>query len=321
MKREQIDGGSRERLGMEHVACDLCQADEGVAWMERHDRFTGQPFRYVRCAECGLIYLDPRPDAGSLLSTYPENYEAYRVLDQLGRVARWRRLHALSLLRRFVARHASPRAGRYGEPGRLLDVGCATGEFLLEMRGHGWKVHGIEVSPEAATIARDAYGLEVSTGSIESFSAPGAYDVVTLWDVLEHLPSPRASLLQIRQWLRPGGHVVFSVPNLESWDARLFGRWWIGWDAPRHWNLFSRPLLERLLAETGFQVIDRRCFLGGPGAFMLSWRFWCDQKGLPPGVQRLSALAPYLLWPYKELAYALNRGPIVTWVAQKGRKE
>jgi len=143
------------------------------------------------------------------------------------------------------------------------------------------------------------------------------YDVVTLWDVLEHLPSPRAGLVQIQQWLRPGGYVVLSVPNLESWDASLFGQRWIGWDAPRHFNLFSRSGLDRLLSETGFETIDRRCFLGGPGAFMLSWQFWCDQNDLPRGIRRLSALVPYVLWPYKELAYALNRGPIVTWVARK----
>jgi SAM-dependent methyltransferase len=277
--------------------------------MERRDRFTEETFQYVQCAACGLIYLDPRPDARALLGYYPNDYEAYQTLDQLGSVARWRRLHALGLLRRFVT--------RYVKAGRLLDVGCATGEFLQEMRGRGWQVGGIELSAQAAAIAHEVYHLEVFTGSIASFDASSAYDVVTLWDVLEHLASPRAGLKQIHQWLRPGGHVILSVPNLESWDARLFGRWWIGWDAPRHFSLFSQPVLERLLDESGFRVLDRRCFLGGPGAFRLSWEFWCDQKGMPGWIKGLSALVPYVLWPYKELGYALNRGPIVTWVAQK----
>jgi SAM-dependent methyltransferase len=302
-----------ERPGMEHVACDLCQASESLPWMQRLDRFTGETFYYVRCAECGLIRLDPRPDARALVSYYPSGYEAYRPLDQLGAVARWRRRHALSLLRRFVARYA----GRYAGQGRLLDVGCATGEFLCEMRDHGWNVQGIEVSPEASAIAREAYGLDVLTGSIESLDASNSYDVVTLWDVLEHLASPRESLRQILRCLRPSGHVVLSIPNLDSWDARLFGRWWIGWDAPRHFTLFSQALLDRLLAETGYETIERRCFLGGPGAFMLSWEFWSHLNGLPRAIRRLSALAPYLLWPYKELAYAFNKGPIVTVVARK----
>jgi SAM-dependent methyltransferase len=277
--------------------------------MKRRDRFAGESFRYVRCAACGLIYLDPRPDARSLLGYYPSSYEAYRPLESLRSVARWRRQHALSLLRRFVARYATV--------GRVLDVGCATGEFLLEMRAQGWDVQGIEINPQAAAIARDEYGLDVYTDPIERSDPPSQYDVITLWDVLEHLPSPRAGLLRMGRWLRPGGYVVLSVPNLESWDARLFARWWIGWDAPRHLYLFARPVLDRLLAETGFQVVDRRCFLGGPGAFILSWQFWCDERGLPKPVRDLAALAPYLLWPYKEMAYALNKGPVVTVVARK----
>lgn len=295
--------------GMASVICDLCQAGESRPWMERRDRFTGELFHYVKCEACGLIYLNPRPNAAALLSYYPSDYEAYRPFRQLGGLARWRRQHALSLLRRSVM--------RYIDAGRLLDVGCATGEFLQEMRRHGWDVEGIEISPQAAAMARDVYGLKVFTGPIESFHPPGRYDVVTLWDVLEHLSSPRAGLLQIRRWLSRGGHVILSVPNLESWDARLFGQWWIGWDAPRHFNLFSRPVIDRLLAETGFEVIDRRCFLGGPGAFMLSWQFWCDGNALPRSIKGLSALVPYLLWPYKELGYLLNRGPIVTVVARK----
>jgi SAM-dependent methyltransferase len=135
--------------------------------------------------------------------------------------------------------------------------------------------------------------------------------------VLEHLPSPRAGLSQIRQWLRPGGHLFLSVPNLESWDARLFGSRWIGWDAPRHFWLFPRAVLERLFAETGFEVVGRRSILGGRGAFQLSWEFWSEEVGLPVAGRRFWAVLSYLLWPYRKLEYALNRGPILTWVVRK----
>jgi len=191
------------------------------------------------------------------------------------------------------------------------------------MQAHGWKVQGVEISLQAAAIAREKYGLRVFTGPLAAFSAPAAaFDIVTLWDVLEHVPSPRADLLRIHRLLSSEGCLIFSIPNLRSFDARLFGRWWIGWDAPRHLYLFPEPALKRLLAQTGFEIEEQRCLLGGPGAFRLSWEFWLDQcvgsrvaKG--KGARILSLLLPYLLWPYKQLSYAFGRGPVMTVVARK----
>lgn len=302
---------------MEYVRCDLCGADSPTFLFGRTDRFSGEKFRYVRCSECGLIYLSPRPSVSDLQSYYPEGYEAYQRSDAMTSISRWRRRHASSILRRFIA--------RYHQRGRLLDVGCATGRFLEEMRAHGSDVEGVEVSARAAAIAREERDLRIFNGTLDEFEAPeNAFDVVTLWDVLEHLPSPKASVDKINCLLGPEGHLVFSIPNLRSFDARLFGQWWIGWDAPRHLHLFSRSVLDRLLAETGFEVEGSRCLLGGPGAFVLSWQFWAMERfgseGAKSGLMRLvSGLLPYLLWPYKEFSYAVNRGPVITMVARKTR--
>jgi SAM-dependent methyltransferase len=302
---------------MEYVRCDLCGADSPTFLFERTDRFSGEKFRYVRCSECGLIYLSPRPSVSDLPSYYPERYEAYQRSDAMMSISRWRRRHAAGILRRFIA--------GYHQEGRLLDVGCATGWFLEEMRAHGWDVEGVEVSARAAAIAREEYGLKVFNSTLAEFEAPeNAFDVATLWDVLEHLPSPKAALEKINDLLASGRHLVFSIPNLQSFDAQLFGQRWIGWDAPRHLHLFSRSVVDRLLAETGFEIERTRCLLGGPGAFVLSWHFWVREKFGSDGamselLQRASGLFPYLLWPYKELSYAVNRGPVITIVARKTR--
>lgn len=302
---------------MEYVCCDLCGSDNPVPLFERIDRFSGKTFRYVMCQVCGLIYLNPRPNACELLSYYPSDYEAYRPPDKSTAVARWRKQRALGILRRFVA--------RYHQPGKLLDIGCATGEFLKEMQAHGWEVQGVEISPQAAIIARETYGLKVFIGPLSAFDAQGEiFDIVTMWDVMEHLPSPYAGLLQIHRMLSREGYLIFSVPNLRSFDAQLFGHWWIGWDAPRHLYLFPEPVLKKLLTQTGFEIKEQVCLLGGPGSFQLSWEFWLDQRFGLAVVRRkpleiLSILLPYLLWPYKQFSYALNRGPIVTIVARKAR--
>lgn len=300
---------------MEHVCCDLCGTDSSVPLLDRIDRFSGEVFHYVRCSECGLIYLNPRPEVDELLAYYPDDYEAYQPLAASTGVAHWRRRHALRILRRFVT--------HYRPCGRLLDVGCATGEFLEEMQAHGWAVNGVEINPRAASVARERLGVNVFAGSLVSYeAAEGAFDLVTLWDVLEHLPSPRAQLQRIHRLLSSEGRLILSIPNLRSFDARLFGRWWIGWDAPRHLHLFPDSALSRLLARTGFEIEAQRCLLGGPGAFQLSLEFWREQRAGSQSARGRAArflfpLLPYALWPYKEVSYALRRGPVMTVVAHK----
>lgn len=297
-------------MPMEAACCDLCGSDASRLTVERRDRFSGEPFQYWACEACGLVYLDPRPSANDLASYYPNGYEAYQLARNLSTIARWRRRHALNILRRYVQ--------RFHQRGRLLDAGCATGEFLEEMRSQGWAVRGVEISPQASAAARETYGLQVFTGPLSDYDAPaGTFEVITLWDVLEHLPSPRASLLKAHRLLSSGGTLVFSIPSLESFDARLFGHWWIGWDAPRHLHLFPRQVLERLLAETGFRIRERRCLLGGPGAFQLSLQSWLGERAASGAARILIRTLPLWIWPYKELSYALGRGPVVTVAAQK----
>jgi 2-polyprenyl-3-methyl-5-hydroxy-6-metoxy-1,4-benzoquinol methylase len=204
----------------------------------------------------------------------------------------------------------------YTRNGRLLDVGCATGTFIGHMAARGWEVEGVEVSSEAAQLARDRHGVHVHTGRLaEADIAPGSTDVVTLWDVIEHVHNPPAELAHIRELLVRDGLLVLTVPNLASWDRRLFGVHWIGWDLPRHLYGFPATTLERMVAEAGFRLVERRCILSGVGAFVLSYRNWAAALE-PSFLQRaLLSLTPAIaaaIWPYKELAYRRGRGPVET---------
>jgi SAM-dependent methyltransferase len=305
-----------EKVTMEHICCDLCGSANSSLLMRRADRFSGETFCYVICRDCGLIYLNPRPNQEEILAYYPEEYESYQTSGSLERIARWRRQHALAILRQFVEKHK--------RPGSLLDIGCAHGEFLVEMRSHGWTVEGIEINKYAATIAQEKYGLNIFIGTLNEFDGSGRYDVITMWDVLEHLASPKLALRRIHHLLNPDGRIIFCIPNLRSFDAKLFGHWWTGWDPPRHLFMFPPRVLDALLCQVGFEVETRRCILGGVGAFMLSCQFWLDNtiESNTAFKERLKqvcdSLVPYLLWPYKEISYALDRGPIVTIVARKG---
>jgi len=145
-------------------------------------------------------------------------------------------------------------------PGKLLDVGAATGFFVEQARRVGWDAIGVEPSDWAAAYARNELGVDVQTGTLESKQFPdAAFDVVTLWEVIEHLPDPRVTLAEIRRVLRPGGRLVLSTPDAGSVAARLSGRRWLGWrKVPEHLFFFDHANLDRLLSQAGFKPIRHR---------------------------------------------------------------
>jgi SAM-dependent methyltransferase len=140
---------------------------------------------------------------------------------------------------------------------RLLDVGCATGFFLEAAQARGWNVQGLEVSAYAADYARQRLGLAVDIGSIAS-PPPGLgeFDVVTLWDVIEHLERPDQALRSIRGMLRPRGLLVISTGDYGSLLRRITGRKWRLFADPTHRFFFDERTLRALLVETGYGVIN-----------------------------------------------------------------
>lgn len=304
---------------MEEVVCALCGQRDEEHFLERGDRLHASPttFQYVRCRRCGLIYLNPRPIQGAMESYYPDRYEGFiakkeNIVFRLG--ARYR---MVKRCRAVMARHGLNK-------GRLLDIGCATGDFLAAMRRQEWEVYGVEPVKSAAQEAQRRLGEKIFHGVLEDASFPDAYfDVVTLWDVLEHLHDPVSSLSEIHRILSPEGLMVLGVPHLASFDAALFGRYWIGWDAPRHLYAFDSDVLKVLLSNAGFISHDRNCFYGGYGAFYLSLRFYLEEKVEPGKAREIflrfssQRLFRYLLWPYFRISYLLERGPVIVYFCKK----
>jgi SAM-dependent methyltransferase len=262
------------------------------------------------------VYLNPRPKPEELAAYYPSDYMPF--LPAIEDEPHWfRRLDRRVGLRRRVRLLRRWHGGRAA--GALLDVGCATGVFLDGMRAEGWRVQGVEPSEHAARYARDRFGLDVYQGSLEAAGFPPAsFDVVTLWDVLEHVFSPTATLREIARILKPNGSLVFSVPDLDCVEARVFGRYWAGLDMPRHLNLFTHKVLTRLLAEAGFRVTARSHFTGRFGVLALSIRFWADERLRPDWLRRgvvglaTSLPARMAAMPYYAIADRLHQSSIVT---------
>ncbi|HUF37328.1 MAG TPA: class I SAM-dependent methyltransferase [Anaerolineales bacterium] len=302
---------------MEFVNCNHCgNADSKVIQslpdllLDRKQVVT----TLVRCQNCGLIYQNPRPSIDQMGEHYPPEYDSYAPDPGARRAGRLMRR-----VLRYGTRKRAQAVLSYQGRGRILDVGCSTGAFLLGMRAYpGWELRGVEISDHAAAIAREQ-GLDVFTGTLEEASfQDGEFDAVTLWDVLEHLHDPAATLREILRILKPGGVLVLRVPNHDSWDARIFGAYWAGLDAPRHMFVFDLRSLRNMLCQAGFEDIKMRSNIGGYPTFVLSVRFWLTARNFDSGQQArvvkwlLSPAARILTAPLFFLTGLGLRGPQVT---------
>ena len=200
----------------------------------------------VRCRACGLLFTSPRDDDGTLARVYGGlvDTEYFEEDDN-------RRRKAEDYFRLIAAdRHV---------PARLLDVGCATGAFASIAASKGWTVTGLDASPWAIARARErCLTATFVEGLVEDFEAPPAsFDVITLWDVLEHVRSPVETIRRLHHWLAPGGSLYLNVPNAESAVARWMGSHWMLLLREHLWY-FTPRTIERVLSQGGFQLMRTR---------------------------------------------------------------
>ena len=159
-----------------------------------------------------MVYTSPRASDEEILSAYKESADRDFIAERRGRDLTYARL--LGKIGKLVS----------GCRGRLLDVGCATGFFLDLARRDGWQVAGIEPSEWASSYARDVLGLDVKQGTVSTAELRDNYfDVITLWDVVEHLVDPLGDFTRLAAALKPGGLLAFSTHSIESPAARILG--------------------------------------------------------------------------------------------------
>lgn len=302
-------------MEVEYVDCNLCHADDAQVLLEGRDRLHSLPgvFTVVQCRQCGLVYLNPRPTKSEMAKYYPDDYEPYVFFERIrhSRLARLDYNYGLGKRRRAIE--------QFVQGGRLLDVGCGNGSFLYYMRDYDWRVCGEEISRSGVDYARQELGLDVFLGELHDAAFPlHHFDAVTMWNVLEHLYDPAAALAEIKRILKPEGLLVIAVPNLTSWDARVFGPAWVGYDVPRHLYTFAPATLGTLLDQVGFRVARMRCLFGSYQSVVYSLRFSLHGSGQARVVQalikRMAVWRPLRLLtaPIFRLADVLGRGGLMT---------
>lgn len=254
--------------------CNFCGHQQGAHFLTLEDLRLNLPgaWNLWRCENCGLLYLDPQPGWDELSAHYPKNYHAY--LRKGSKLA--------GILRQFglQKRVKSVLRGATAQRGVLLDVGCATGEFLEQFHGmSGWDVVGIEVVPEAAASAR-AKGLKIiEEGLADAGLEREGFDAVTLWDVLEHMADPAGALQTCFHLLKPGGVLVIKAPDPAGKEAKLFNESWVGFEAPQHLFGFPKPVLLSKLQELGFARVTTSQTGSDYAAFFVSLANWMKKRG------------------------------------------
>ncbi len=241
-------------LSLEPARCCICDTSEAQPIAVGEDfeyRTSPDTFLAMRCTNCGLVYLNPRPSEADLPRIYPPDYHAFSFSEE-------RYGFVYKVRRRLEAHRLLNYCRGLGDRARIIDVGCGDGFHLRLLRDFGnpsWRLEGADMS-ERAVDAAARHGLTVHRGTIEQLDLPrGAYDAAFLIQTIEHVADPPAVVRAVRELLRPGGKIIIVTDNTDSLDFKLFkGRHWGGYHFPRHWNLFNRRTMNLLADKVEMEV-------------------------------------------------------------------
>jgi SAM-dependent methyltransferase len=241
---------------LEHVPCAVCgSGDHDIVYEARHGdgadadpvatfRASGDQLltaRLVRCTQCRFQFVNPRLRGELVLTSYAQGEDPTHVSQVEARMRTF--LGSLDEIERET-----------GGRGRLLDVGTAAGAFVAAARSRGWDAEGCEPNHWLADWGVRHFGIHIRKGDLLQQDYPAqSFDVITLWDVIEHTTDPRAVLDTCHRLLRPGGVLVVNYPDIGSWVARLLKRRWLFLTSV-HLSYFDRRTIRLMLSTSGFRV-------------------------------------------------------------------
>lgn len=252
------------------IICPICKESKTSFKFNGRDvyeKLVSGSFKLFQCHKCECIFQFPMPGGDKIGTFYANNYYSYQVGRKKSFFDKVREntirvnyegtnnfpflWKVFLLFTRKKFRDILP-MGRQG--GKFLDIGCGDSINLRILRDYNWDTYGIEISEEAVKDAQ-AKNLQVARSTLEDYSPGIKFDAIRLWHVLEHLPDPHASMEKLRSLLREKGIVYIAIPNTKSLNAYLFGKYWIGYDVPRHLINYSIKSLKVLLAKHNFTLL------------------------------------------------------------------
>lgn len=258
----------------EEINCNLCGGnDYSIVFEAQPDKET-QPdltVKYrasgdeslfeqvVKCNKCGLVYISPRTNPNKILDGYSEGTDETHVSQSEGREKTFKK--AIKLINKTLMslkdKNGLPIYSE--EPGgKILDIGTAGGCFLNAAKEDGLEVYGVEPNHWLCAWGKKHYGIDIKQGDIFSVNYdPEIFSVVTLWDVIEHTPNPKAILKECKRVLNSDGLLVVNIPDIDTWLVKAMGKKWPFWSSV-HLYYFTKKTMIQMLNEIGFDIIKTK---------------------------------------------------------------
>lgn len=233
----------------ELTACPLCGDGKHQILYNARDRHYGIQgwYNIARCEHCSLVFLNPMPDDSVLAGLYPKTYYSYQDFFQHSGLVKKAIKNVLLKL--------GTKDPKFSTPGKILDLGCGSGQYLYSIREKGWDTYGVEISNTAAELGRHYAGLNIFSGTLLEAAYPNDhFDYIRSNHSFEHIFNPNETLAEIYRILKPTGKLLIGVPNINSFTAKLFGIYWWYLGAPVHTYNYSVKTLSQILEKHNFAV-------------------------------------------------------------------
>ncbi len=241
--------------------CPVCQGAKFSPFLVCEDNTanTAQKFNLLHCDACSFVFTSPRPTAEGIVKYYQSGNYISHSNEQKGIISKiYYYVRERALARKLnIINEFSTQNNQQNNEKHLLDMGCGVGAFLDICAQNNWNIEGVETDTEARnlaikTLSNNQKKQENSNQEITIFAdvfeikTEKKYDIITLWHVLEHIHELDKTITHLKNLLKPNGKLIIAVPNLESDDAKFFGRFWAAYDVPRHLYHFSKKTLTQL---------------------------------------------------------------------------
>ncbi|MFN4811199.1 MAG: class I SAM-dependent methyltransferase [Bacteroidota bacterium] len=231
-------------------ACPICKNTSFSPFLVCKDyTATQETFNIVRCGSCDFVFTNPRPSQDEIARYYQvENYISHTgtqsgIINKLYHFAR-----------KFTLKQKLNLVNKLTSKGKLLDIGCGTGNFLQVVKNDGWEVSGVEPDSSARKLAIEICGKEIYDEEYLNNNQQAQFDIISMWHVLEHVHALNQRLVQLKNLLKPNGRLIVAVPNCASFDAAHYKQYWGAYDVPRHLYHFKPADIKKLFEQNLFEV-------------------------------------------------------------------
>lgn len=233
--------------------CPICNADKFSESLIVNDHFhSAEHFTIASCTGCGFKFTNPRPDGTQIGNYYAsEKYISHSDESKgfINNIYKLVRNYTLGKKVQLITKLANKK-------GNLLDIGCGTGAFLNACKNSGWNTTGIEPGDMARNFAVEKYKLNILNDINLLADKNEAYDVITMWHVLEHVPDLNDTIITLKRLLKKDGVLLIAVPNCNSYDTKLYQAYWAAYDVPRHFWHFTQKDIKSVFEKHNMYLIN-----------------------------------------------------------------